>query len=121
MSDDPDFGDTPMTSHVSGTSDKPLLGDTIGDDFDRTVAAHGWRDALVEHATGWRWTYAQLAGEVAAVALGLRELGVGKGDRVDIWALNCAEWTFTQYATAKLGAILVNINRPTGCTSWSTC
>jgi fatty-acyl-CoA synthase len=110
MSDDPDFGGTPMTSYVSGTSDKPLLGDTIGDDFDRTVAAHGWRDALVEHATGRRWTYAELAGEVAAVALGLRELGVGKGDRVGIWAPNCAEWTFTQYATAKLGAILVNIN-----------
>ncbi|MGH3881325.1 MAG: AMP-binding protein [Actinophytocola sp.] len=99
-----------QVSYVSGTSDKPLLGDTIGDDFDRTVAAHGDRDALVEAATGRRWTYRQLADEVNAVALGLVDLGVEKGDRVGIWAPNCAEWTFTQYATAKIGAILVNIN-----------
>ncbi|HEV8561067.1 MAG TPA: AMP-binding protein [Actinophytocola sp.] len=101
---------TTVPSYTSGTSDKPLLGDTIGDNFDRTVAAHGARDALVDRASGRRWSYAQLAAEVAAVALGLRELGVGKGDRVGIWAPNCAEWTFVQYATAKLGAILVNIN-----------
>jgi fatty-acyl-CoA synthase len=99
-----------VPSYASGTSDKPLLGDTIGDDFDRAVAAFGDRDALVEHATGRRWTYRQLADEVNAVALGLVDLGVGKGDRVGIWAPNCAEWTFTQYATAKIGAILVNIN-----------
>ncbi|MFL6143144.1 MAG: AMP-binding protein [Labedaea sp.] len=97
-------------SYVSGTSDKPLLGDTIGANLDRTVAAYGERDALVDAATDRRWSYRELAGEVAVVALGLRELGVGKGDRVGIWAPNCAEWTFTQYATAKLGAILVNIN-----------
>jgi fatty-acyl-CoA synthase len=99
-----------QVSYVSGTSDKPLLGDTIGDDFDRTVAAHGDRDALVDRATGRRWTYRELADEVNAVALGLVDLGVTKGDRVGIWAPNCAEWTFTQYATAKIGAILVNIN-----------
>ncbi|MPZ80122.1 MAG: AMP-binding protein [Actinophytocola sp.] len=99
-----------VPSYVSGTSDKPLLGDTIGDDFDRTVAAHGDRDALVDRATGRRWTYRRLADEVNAVALGLVDLGVEKGDRVGIWAPNCAEWTFTQYATAKIGAILVNIN-----------
>ncbi|HEY0453719.1 AMP-binding protein [Actinophytocola sp.] len=101
---------TTVPSYVSGTSDKPLLGDTIGDDFDRTVAAHGDRDALVDRATGRRWTYRRLADEVNAVALGLVDLGVEKGDRVGIWAPNCAEWTFTQYATAKIGAILVNIN-----------
>jgi fatty-acyl-CoA synthase len=101
---------TSVASYSSGTSDTPLLGDTIGDDLDRTVAAHGHRDALVERASGRRWSYGQLAEEVAAVAVGLRELGVKKGDRVGIWAPNCAEWTFTQYATAKLGAILVNIN-----------
>ena len=99
-----------VPSYASGTSDTPLLGDTIGDNFDRTVAAHRGRDALVDCASGRRWSYAELAAEVDAVALGLRELGVGKGDRVGIWAPNCAEWTFTQYATAKLGAILVNIN-----------
>ncbi len=99
-----------MSSYVSGTSDKPLLGDTIGGNFDRTVAEYGDRDALVDRASGRRWTYRQLADEVNAVALGLVDLGVGKGDRVGIWAPNCAEWTFTQYATAKIGAILVNIN-----------
>jgi len=101
---------TTVPSYVSGTSDKPLLGDTIGDDFDRTVAAHGDRDALVDRATGRRWTYRELADEVNAVAQGLLDLGVEKGDRVGIWSPNCAEWTFTQYATAKIGAILVNIN-----------
>jgi len=99
-----------VPSYVSGTSDKPLLGDTIGDNLDRTVAAFGDRDALVERASGRRWTYRELADEVNAVALGLVDLGVAKGDRVGIWAPNCAEWTFTQYATAKIGAILVNIN-----------
>jgi len=99
-----------LPSYVSGTSEKPLLGDTIGDNLDRTVAAFGDRDALVECASGRRWTYRELADEVNAAALGLVDLGVGKGDRVGIWAPNCAEWTFTQYATAKIGAILVNIN-----------
>jgi fatty-acyl-CoA synthase len=99
-----------LPSYASGTSDVPLLGDTIGGGFDRTVAAHGGRDALVDRGSGRRWTYAELAAEVDAVALGLRELGVVKGDRVGIWAPNCAEWTFVQYATARLGAILVNIN-----------
>ncbi|XVQ11304.1 AMP-binding protein [Spirillospora sp. CA-255316] len=97
-------------SYASGTSGRPLLGDTIGANFARTVAAFGERDALVEHATGRRWTYEQLAAEVDSIALGLLELGVAKGDRVGIWAPNCAEWVFVQYATARIGAILVNIN-----------
>jgi fatty-acyl-CoA synthase len=97
-------------SYASGTSDLPLLGDTIGANLARAVATYPDREALVEHATGRRWSYAELATEVDAVAIGLRELGVEKGDRVGIWAPNCAEWTFTQYATAQLGAILVNIN-----------
>ena len=97
-------------SYTSGTSTTPLLGDTIGANLDRTVARFGDRDALVEYANGRRWTYRELAAEVEAVALGLLDLGVGKGDRVGIWAPNCAEWIFVQYATAKLGAILVNIN-----------
>jgi fatty-acyl-CoA synthase len=99
-----------LPAYASGTSDVPLLGDTIGDNLDRTVAAFGDRDALVECASGRRWTYEELAKDVDAVALGLEELGVRKGDRVGIWAPNCAEWVLTQYATAKLGAILVNIN-----------
>jgi fatty-acyl-CoA synthase len=99
-----------VPSYASGISEVPLLGDTIGDNFDRTAAAFPDQDALVDRAAGKRWTYGELAAEVNALALGLLDLGVTKGDRVGIWAPNCAEWTFTQYATAKIGAILVNIN-----------
>ncbi|WP_191984383.1 AMP-binding protein [Amycolatopsis eburnea] len=99
-----------MLSYASGASEVPLLGDTIGDNFDRTVAAFGDRDALVDRTAGRRWTYRELAVEVDALALGLVGRGVGKGDRVGIWSPNRAEWTFLQYATAKIGAILVNIN-----------
>ncbi|RSM43002.1 AMP-binding protein [Amycolatopsis balhimycina DSM 5908] len=99
-----------LPSYASGISEVPLLGDTIGDNFDRTVAAFGDRDALVDRAAGGRWTYRELAGEVTALALGLVARGIGKGDRVGIWSPNRAEWTFLQYATAKIGAILVNIN-----------
>ncbi|KJS62979.1 AMP-binding protein [Streptomyces rubellomurinus] len=97
-------------SYSSGVSDVPLLGDTIGENLDRAVRAFPDRDALVDRATARRWTYAELAADVEALALGLLELGIAKGDRVGIWAPNCAEWTLTQYATAKLGAILVNVN-----------
>ncbi|MFE9327489.1 AMP-binding protein [Nocardia sp. NPDC052278] len=97
-------------SYASGTSDVPLLGDTIGDNFDRAVAAGPDREALVNVATGRRWTYARLRADVDILALGLLETGVAKGDRVGIWAPNMAEWTLLQYATAKIGAILVNIN-----------
>ncbi|MFH8385082.1 AMP-binding protein [Kitasatospora sp. NPDC018058] len=97
-------------SYASGTSDVPLLGDTIGENLDRAVRAFPGRDALVDRPTARRWTYAQLGADVDALALGLLELGIAKGDRVGIWAPNCAEWTLTQYATAKLGAILVTVN-----------
>ncbi|MFD7584760.1 AMP-binding protein [Kitasatospora sp. NPDC059811] len=97
-------------SYASGTSDVPLLGDTIGENLDRAVRAFPAREALVDRATARRWTYAELAADVDALALGLLDLGIAKGDRVGIWAPNCAEWTLTQYATAKLGAILVTIN-----------
>ncbi len=97
-------------SYSSGTSAVPLLGDTIGDNLDRTVAAFGDRDALIDMPSRRSWSYLEFVAEVNAAALGLLELGVGKGDRVGIWAPNCPEWTIVQYATAKLGAILVNIN-----------
>jgi fatty-acyl-CoA synthase len=97
-------------SYSSGESVTPLLGDTIGGNFDATVRAFGDREALVDCPTGRRWTYTELAADVDALALGLLELGIAKGDRVGIWAPNCPEWTLTQYATAKIGAILVNIN-----------
>ncbi|NMM90555.1 AMP-binding protein [Rhodococcus sp. SRB_17] len=99
-----------LPSYTSGVWDGPMLGDTIGDNLDRTVAAHGDRDALVDHASGRRWTYSEFGTAVDALAAGLIGRGVQKGDRVGIWAPNCPEWTFVQYATAKLGVILVNIN-----------
>jgi fatty-acyl-CoA synthase len=99
-----------MLSYSSGPSATPLLGDTIGGNFDATVRAYGDREALVDRPTGRRWTYASLAADVNALALGLVGQGISKGDRVGIWAPNCAEWVLVQYATAKIGAILVNIN-----------
>ncbi|NGN95575.1 AMP-binding protein [Nocardioides sp. KC13] len=102
---------SPITaSSARGDIDVPLLEETIGANFERTVARHGDREALVEIASGRRWTYASLNADVDALAVGLRKAGIGKGDRVGIWAPNCAEWTMVQFATAKIGAILVNIN-----------
>jgi fatty-acyl-CoA synthase len=100
----------PVPSYASGVSERPLLGDTIGDNLDRTAAAFADRDALVECATGRRWSYRELVAEVDALAQGLLDAGLVKGDRVGIWSPNRAEWTLTQYATAKIGAVLVNIN-----------
>ena len=99
-----------VLSYSCGTGEIPLLGDTIGANFDRAAQAFPDRLALVDRPTNQRWTYRELAAQVDALALGLAASGVRKGDRVGIWAPNCPEWTFTQYATAKLGAILVNIN-----------
>ena len=99
-----------LPSYSNGLSPVPLLGDTIGANLDRTAARVGNHEALVECSTGRRWSYPELVAEVDACALGLDALGVQKGDRVGIWAPNCAEWVFVQSGTAKLGAILVNIN-----------
>ncbi|WP_329144945.1 AMP-binding protein [Streptomyces sp. NBC_01456] len=97
-------------SYASGAAGRPLLGHTIGTDLTRTLARCGDREALVEVASGRRWTYTELGRAVDEVALGLLAKGVGKGDRVGIWAPNCAEWVLVQYATARIGAILVNVN-----------
>jgi fatty-acyl-CoA synthase len=97
-------------SYASGQSAVPLLGETIGANLDRTAAAHPDREALVDVPTGRRWTYTQFTADVDTLALGLLELGVDKGDRIGLWAPNCPEWTLVQFATAKVGAILVNIN-----------
>ena len=99
-----------MLSYASGASEVPLLGRTIGDDLALTVSRFGAREAVVDVPTGRRWTYAELDAEVDRVALGLLDMGIAKGDRVGIWSPNCAEWVFVQYATAKIGAILVNVN-----------
>ena len=100
----------PQDSYARGATTQPLLTQTIGANFSSTVARFGEREALVERSSGRRWTYTELDEEVDAVALGLLALGVTTGDRVGIWAPNCAEWVLVQYATAKLGALLVNIN-----------
>ncbi|MHB1614688.1 MAG: AMP-binding protein [Actinomycetes bacterium] len=100
----------PQSSYGSGVADAPLLGETIGACLERTVARFGDREALVDCATARRWTYSELDVDVDIVASGLMALGIGAGDRVGIWAPNGAEWVLVQLATAKVGAILVNIN-----------
>jgi fatty-acyl-CoA synthase len=97
-------------SYTHGTFDTPLLGDTIGAHFERTVARFADRPALVSRQQDVRMTYAQLDAAIDAVASALLRAGIEAGDRVGIWAPNCAEWLLVQYATAKVGAILVNVN-----------
>ncbi len=97
-------------SYDHGTSDAKLIGETIGNAFDRTVAQHADREALVVRHQGVRWTWSELKHRVDALAAGFLRLGLQPGDRVGIWAPNCSEWTLTQFATAKAGLILVNIN-----------
>ena len=100
----------PALSHAIAETTPALLDETIGDNFDATVARVPDRDAMVEFESGRRWTYAELRRDVDLLARALLADGVAKGDRIGIWAPNCAEWTLVQYATAKIGAILVNIN-----------
>ncbi|MFF1692708.1 AMP-binding protein [Streptomyces sp. NPDC058257] len=97
-------------SYAHGVSKTPLLGDTIGRNLDRAIEAWPERDALVDVAAGKRWTYNEFGAAVERLARGFMGVGVGKGDRVGIWAVNCAEWVLVQYATARIGAIMVNIN-----------
>jgi fatty-acyl-CoA synthase len=97
-------------SYVHGASGRPLIGETIGSFFDRMCAAHADRLALVVRHQEVRWTHGELKARVDAFAAGLLALGLDPGDRVGIWAPNCAEWAITQFATAKAGLILVNIN-----------
>jgi fatty-acyl-CoA synthase len=99
-----------MVSYCHGASDVPLRGETIGELWDRIVAEHGVRDALVSRAQGIRWTYAELDEQVERCARGLLAARIQRGDRVGIWSPNNAEWVVVQFATAKIGAILVNIN-----------
>ena len=101
---------TPAPSYDHGTSDAKLIGETIGHAFDRTVERFPDREALVVVQQQVRWTWAELGRRVDALAAGLLGLGLEPGDRIGIWAPNCSEWTLTQFATAKAGLILVNIN-----------
>jgi fatty-acyl-CoA synthase len=100
----------PLPSYGSTTAAVPLLGETIGANFERTVARFADREALVDSPAKRRWTYSELDIEVDELALGLLQRGIKKGDRVGLWSPNCAEWVIAQYATAKIGAILVNVN-----------
>ncbi|MFD0141409.1 MULTISPECIES: AMP-binding protein [unclassified Streptomyces] len=97
-------------SYAHGAGPTPLLGDTIGANLDRAVATWPEREALVDVPTGRRWTYARFGADVERLADALLGSGVAKGDRVGIWAVNCAEWVLVQYATARIGAVMVNIN-----------
>jgi fatty-acyl-CoA synthase len=97
-------------SYVHGASDTPFVGDTIGAHFDRIVERFAERDAVIVRHQQICWTYRELKERVDAFAAGLLALGLKRGDRVGIWSPNNAEWVITQFATAKAGLILVNIN-----------
>ena len=94
-----------LSSYGSGTSESPLLGDTIGDNLVRTVLRLPDSEALVDVPSGRRWTYAAFDADVNGLALGLLAGGIEAGDRIGIWSPNCPEWTLLQYATAKVGAV----------------
>ncbi|UUW90338.1 AMP-binding protein [Pimelobacter simplex] len=97
-------------SYAAGETTTPLLEETIGANLERTVARWPDREALVEVASGRRWTWREFDAVVDEVARGLLGLGIEQGDRVGMWAPNCAEWTIVQFAAAKAGAVLVNVN-----------
>src|SRR5258708_4379174 len=101
-------GTQPSYSH--GTSATALLGETIGENLRRVAAEFGDSEAVVDVPAGRRWTYQQFDADTDDLARGLLAAGLQARDRVGIWAPNCAEWVLLQYATAKIGAILVNIN-----------
>jgi len=97
-------------SYSHGTSATALLGETIADNLRRVAGQFGGSEVVVDVPTGRRWTYRQFDADSDALARGLLAAGIGTRDRVGIWAPNCAEWVLLQFATAKIGAILVNIN-----------
>ena len=100
----------PSPSYASGTSDRPLLGDTIGQALRRTAARLPEHEALVDVPSGRRWTWAELDAQVDDLARALLAAGLEKGDRLGIWSPNTPEWTLTQFATARIGVVLVTIN-----------
>jgi fatty-acyl-CoA synthase len=97
-------------SYTSGASTKPLIGMTIGDMFDQIVAQYPANEAVVVRHQNIRWSYCDLQEQVNRCARGLMAMGLQKGDRIGMWSPNNAEWVVTQFATSKMGAILVNIN-----------
>src|SRR3954468_20555479 len=99
----------PILSYEHGSSTLALLGETISANLRRTVERFGAREALVVRHQGYRATYRELWEQVGLAARGLLGRGVRTGDRVGVWSPNCCEWVVLQYATARIGAILVNI------------
>lgn len=99
-----------LPSYVHGASPQALIGQTIGQLFDQTCREHGRREALVVRHQQIRWSYEELREQVDRLACGLIRLGLKPGDRIGIWSQNNAEWVLTQFATAKAGLIMVNIN-----------
>ena len=99
-----------LPSYVHGASLVALRGETIGENLRRTVDRFGDREALVAPAQGYRATYRQLWDATTTLAKALLARGVAKGDRVGVWSPNRFEWVVIQYATARVGAILVNLN-----------
>ena len=104
------MGNGAQISYASGPSMTPLLGQTIGDMLGKTTEQFPDNEALVESFSGRRWSFAELQRDSDLLASALTKRGIKKGDRVGIWSPNCAEWVLTQYATALIGAILVNVN-----------
>lgn len=121
----------PQRSYSRGSQDHALLAMTIGQRFDQTVAQYPDGEALVVRHQQLRYSWRQLADAVDEQARALLALGLQTGDRLGIWAPNCAQWCITQFATAKIGVILVNINpayrsseleyvlKQSGCSGWS--
>jgi fatty-acyl-CoA synthase len=101
---------TPQISYEHGVSDRKLIGETIGAFFDRQVETFREREALVVRHQNVRWSWGELARRVDELAAGLLTLGLERGDRVGIWSPNNSEWTLAQFATAKAGLVLVNVN-----------
>ena len=99
-----------MLSHAHGACADPLLGETIGHNLERTIARVPDSDALIDCGHGVRYTYGEFGEAVERLAGGMLAAGLHKGDRVGVWSPNRSEWALTQYATAKAGVILVNIN-----------
>ena len=99
-----------LLSYAHGPSPVPLLGETIGDNLDRIAARFPHNDAIVSVHQNRRLTYAEFAAETDRIAKAFIASGIAHGDRVGIWSPNSAEWVLVQYATAKLGAVLVNVN-----------
>src|SRR5215468_5088944 len=97
-------------SYVHGASEIPFIGDTIGVYFDRIAERFAERDALIVKHQQIRWTFRELKERVDDFAAGLLSLGLERGDRIGIWSPNNAEWTLAQFATAKAGLVLVNVN-----------